>query len=280
MKISYLSLLFFTGTLLFAEVSSIAGFLNDNYTGSTANGVSGNYIGSDDFLTFSLFYRGSFNRYKEYHYYRVVTSRKFDYRYDLLESGASYDFYRDGFTITPLLTFIYKGNLGGETIQNNIHENRDIPVLIQDYTDNDLALGLGLTTAYNLENLLLQSDELTGRWDLSVPFGIKPISTTLLMDYLMNFPLVSLNLSTGYKLYINEVEEYSDMVRSGFVLGGQLILQTKGNLSINAGAAMFPVKNLEVDPVYYQKTYDYSPQFWITFGLNGVIHNVMDVINL
>lgn len=60
--------------LLYADISFVTGFLNDNYTGSTRNGESGKYIRADDFLTFSLFTQVKNDRLGLALYYQVVTS--------------------------------------------------------------------------------------------------------------------------------------------------------------------------------------------------------------
>lgn len=280
MRKIYIFLLILTGFILSAEVSVVSGFLNDNYTGSTENGINGDYIGADDFLTFTLFVQGSYKRMKEYHYYRVVTSRKYDYRYDLLENGYSYDLYIDEYTFSPTISLLYKGDLGGEGVQNGFHDLRDIPPLVQNYLEEELALALGLKGYYSLEGLLTKSDELNGVLNLSLPWSIKPVSAMLTLDYIIKFPLISINAAVSYKQYINEVEHYSDFVRSGFIYGSQLVLETVKDISINAGFCFFPVQNLNNDPVYEAKSFNYSPQFWVTFGLNGAIHRVMDIVNL
>lgn len=280
MRKVYIFLLILTGITLSADISIVSGFLNDNYTGSTENGVNGDYIGADDFLTFSLFVQGSYDRFKEYHYYRVITSRKYNYRYDLLENSYSYDFYIDEYTFSPTLSILYKGDLGGEGVQNGFHDIRDIPPLVQDYTDEELAFAFGLKGYYSLSDLLLKGDELNGVLNISVPWSIKPSSGMLTLDYIFNVSMLSINAAVTYKQYINDVDHYSEFVRSGFIYGSQLVLETVKGITINAGCCFFPVKNLDNDPEYDDKTFTYSPQFWVTFGLNGAIHRVMDIVNL
>ncbi len=87
-----------------------------------------------------------------------------------------------------------------------------------------------------------------------------------------------MNVVAGYKQYITEVKEYSDFVRSGATFGGQVIVPIYKDFSINAGTFFFPTQNLDHDPLYSHKDFEYSPQFWVTFGLNGKNFGVLDVV--
>lgn len=259
-------------SLLFSEVSVVSGFLNDNYTGSTENGENGDYIGADDFLTYSMFVKSTMDNLSISEYYQLVTSRKYEYRYDLLETDVEYLFEVGGFILKPQLMFIFKGDYYGEEIQNAIHEYRDLPLVYLDYTDSDFALGIGGIFEYELNPFIF-------RLDLELPYDIKPISTTLSIDGYYNFKYVDIDILAGYKQYLNSVDEYSDFVESGFIGGVQAVIKPYKSYTISAGCFFFPADNLENDDAYEDIDHSYSPQFWISVGLNGGLYNILDIVN-
>lgn len=276
----FLSIIFFTiSGFLFGELSFISGFLNDNYTGSTENGVSGRYIGADDFLTFSLFANSKKDRLGISEYYQVITSRAYGYRYDLLQTSVSYDFNLLDYNFSPYLSLLYKNDLGGEAIQNSIHDFRNLPPLVQTYSEAEIGLGIGVRAEYIYESILYREDKLKGLLHIDIPFVVKPLSSTLALEYFIDLNLVSFDIVGGYKQYITDVSGYSDFVRSGFIYGGQAIVHIYKGLTINAGAFFFPTRNLANDPTYITINHDYSPQFWVTLGFNGDNYGILDIIN-
>ncbi|MBN2618016.1 MAG: hypothetical protein JXR64_06855, partial [Spirochaetales bacterium] len=250
-----------------------SGFLNDNYTGSTENGERGRYIGADDFLTFSLFVKSKSDNLGIAQYYQVVTSRKFHYRYDLITTNITYEKSINDFIFIPSIELLYKSSLGGEYIQNLIHDFKDLPLLVEDYTSSELGAGFGGTGYIDLG---------ISRAIMSIylPTSIKPASGLLCGELYLKNNFIGLNLVGGYKQYFSKVDEYSDFVRSGFLFGGQTMLNIMGHFTINAGAFFFPVKNIENDPSYYNKNHDYSPQFWVSLGLNGMDFRILDIVNI
>ncbi len=279
MKKVYFTLFLLISSLLLADISFISGFLNDNYTGSIENGVSGDYIGADDFLTFTLFAKSKSDNLGISEYYHVITSRKYGYRYDLLDSNISYDFKLYDYYFSPSISFLYKSDLGGQYIQNGIHDFRDLPDLVQNYANTESAVAIGLKSNFVIKSLLLEQDSFKGMLNFEIPSSVKPVSASLVIEYQLDFKYLDFDIVGGYKQYITEVDQYSDFIRSGPIFGGQGVVTVLDIFTINAGAFFFPTRNLDNDPYYFSKSHDYSPQFWITFGLNGSSYGVMDIVN-
>lgn len=278
MRFLVVTFLIVVSGLLYADVSFVAGFLNDNYTGSTYNGESGKYIGADDFLTFSLFTQVKNGRLGISQYYQVVTSRKHDYRYDLFSATVSYDFKYYQYAVVPSVSFLHKGSFGGEGIQNAIHTFKGLPVLVQDYSDEQLSPALGLDFFYTISPQLIRSDRLNGVFTFEAPYKIKPFASSVNLEYIVNFYLVQVDLSVGYKQYLTRVREYSEFVRSGLTFGAQTSISVFRRLTLNTGCFFFPVKNIENDPAYFDKSFSYSPQFWVTLGLKGKDFGILDIV--
>ena len=272
MKNLYIMLIFTLSGFLFGETSFISGFLNDNYTGTAENGINGNYIGADDFLTLTLFVKSIKDNLSISEYYQVVTSRKFGYRYDLFETRVEYLLEYEYFDFSPKVSIIFKGDYSGEYIQNSIHTSKDLPTLELDYTEPSSSLSTGGILTYNYDPFKI-------RLDLELPLSIKPVYVMGSTNYRFSTEFVDIDIVGGYKQYINSVDEYSELVRSGFLGGAEIILKPYKSFTINAGALFFPAKNLENDEVYADIDHSYSPQFWVTFGLNGDTFDILDIVD-
>ena len=269
----------FISVSLYGNTSFISGFLNDNYTGTIENGISGKYIGADDFLTFSLFTVIRRDNFKISVHDQIITSRKYDYRFDLFSSNLYYSFKRNSLILTPYFGIIYRGNLGGEVFQNIFHNMRDLPPLYLEYTDPVISPVTGIEINLNKKNILLNKDKINFSLSIDIPFGIKPMSETLYGAYVLNYPIISFEFLAGHKYYFTDISQYSDFVRTGGIFGAMAVIKIFDKLSINSGCFFFPSKNLENDPLYMDIDHSYSPQFWIGFGLNGDDFSILDIIN-
>ena len=268
----------FISVSLYGDISIISGVVNDNYTGSIDNGVSGRYIGADDFLTFSMFTIIKKDYLKIYLHDQIVTSRKLNYRYDLFHFGANYFFEKNGLSIAPHIGIIYKGNMGGENFQNNFHSLRDLPPLYLEYTNSELRPVTGLDLNISKKNILLYKDKITCTINIDIPFGIKPISEIFYGTYVINSNFINFEFLAGHKFYFNNIDQYSDFVRSGGVFGVMAVIKLWKDISINQGFLFFPSENLENDPVYMDIDHSYSPQFWIGVGFKSDVFSILDMI--
>ncbi len=256
----------------YSENSVITGFLNDNYTGSIENGVKGNYIGADDFLTFTLFVKSSLNSFKISEYYHVVTSREYGYRYDILDTKGSYRFEIENFYLEPRISLLFKGNLGGEVVQNNFHSFRNLDHLVLPYKNSETGVELDFEGGLNI-------DPFTLSMEFKLPSAIKPVSAAINLNFWLDLNYAILDFTAGYKQYLTEIPEYSEFLRSGVVSGGQIILLFPYNITINMGFFIFPARNLNNDPGYLYKERWFSPQFWVAFGVNGEKYRANSVVN-
>ncbi|OQY37001.1 MAG: hypothetical protein B6229_09005 [Spirochaetaceae bacterium 4572_7] len=270
--------MFLCSFLVYSKSSVIAGFFNDNYTGSLDNGVNGRYIGADDFLTFALFVKGEINSLEFSLTHQLVTSRKYYYRYDLINTSLGYNLNFSDLEIQPYLGFILKGEYGGDYIQNSIHDFRGIPSVSLDYKEFQERPIIGVTLKYLGPLLLDPNNEVSTLFNLDVPTGIKPINSSLFANYLIHFNNVSFEFLGGYRYFLNTIKDYSDFVRSGVIVGGQVKFIANNYFTINAGCYLFPTSNLENDPEYAVKNFPYSPQFWVSFGIGGFDLSIADII--
>lgn len=277
MKIKIIVFLFISVSL-YGDISIITGYLNDNYTGTIENGISGRYLGADDFLTFSMFTVIKKDYLKISLHEQVITSRKYKYRYDLFHSTVYYSFEKKCLTLIPYLGIIYKGNLGGEKFQNTYHKLRDLPPLYLEYTDAELKPVTGIEVNIYKENMLFYDDRIDCSLNIDIPFGVKPISETLYGTYEINSSFVTLEFLAGHRFFLNSISQYSDFVGSGGVIGTMMVFKLWHDVFINAGLFFFPTKNLENDPLYMDIDHSYSPQIWIGFGLNGDDFSIMDIV--
>lgn len=251
-------------------VTHLSGFLNDNYTGSEENGRNGNYIGADDFLTFSLFNLISVDNHTLLTKWQVVTSRKYQYRYDLIKFFWNYELSISENRITPGIGFIYKGDLGGEEFQNDFHYIRGIPPLTLEYQEKSLAVNFSL----NWERRVI--GPLNTYLNLNLPTSIEPVTSTFALFARKELNWIFLEGFLGYKHYLNRIPYYSDFVRSGPVGGAQIKVRVY-LVDITFGGYFFPVKNLDVDTLYKSKDIDFSPQFFVGIG-NRNAYSIVDIL--
>lgn len=272
-------LLFILCTLpLSAEYPWVTGFINDNYTGDPQNGIDGRYFGADDFLTLTLLSRMKADDYSFGLNYQVVTSRKFAYRFDLLNVFGSKTLNFSSFNLSPYGGIYIKNNLQGSTIQNGIHRFKEIPEVHLKYSEPALAPSAGVIIDKTWKELLLDRDSLRVSGDLEIPLGIKPVSFQGGVDYSYHLSQLILSLNGGYKFYFNSVEEYTHLVRNGFTGGIRLTASLFHNMTIDAGCFFFPVQNTENDPLYFTRNRTYTPQIYVLMGFMGDHFSLREII--
>jgi hypothetical protein len=253
------------------------GFINDNYTGSTSNGVAGRYFGADDFLTFSLLALGRLDRLDLELRYQILTSRLFSWRYDLIRGGVSYRFERGHWTATPRLALLLKGNWGGESLQNGYHRFTGVPELHLPYTEGAVAPVLGGRLEYRA--LLARQPALSWRVgaECELPTAIKPIWVSAGLGGQAAGRHLLLELDGGWRQYLNQSEHYSELVRSGWFGGFRVTVRFRA-AAAGGGISLFPARNLENDPLYADKNWNYSPQLWMDFGPRADAFSLRDIV--
>lgn len=264
-----------------SDLSAYLGVINDNYTGTIERGEKGLYVGPDDFLTVSILLRVHWTDWRWAITYNNFTSRKFLYRYDLIFAGVSKSLDLSGFRIRPELGVVWKGDCGGDELQNGYHRRNGFPELILPYCEGGTGAYLSVVASHEMSRKMLLDGRLTPGIELRlisdhVPSRVNPMlsyQTDLWQDRIRFEALV------GGRFYLNEVPEYSRLVRSGPFFGIDLKGRVYRDLFFNYGMTFFPAKNLENDPIYKDKPHHYVPQITIVFGWNdtrGGMYNYLD----
>jgi len=253
------------------------GFMNDNYTGSTENGVEGRYIGADDFITTNLYALSRFNEYDFDLRYMILTSRVYEWRYDLIHLGASRHF-----EIGPLATtfeagILAKGNYGGDQVQNNFHKMRDIKGLDLPYLGKEIAPEFGVRLGYEKNIHRLRGLSLNANLYFDAPLAIKPISLTPELGAQIERKWFVIELMAGWRQYVNEVEHYSEMTQSGFCGGIRMSLKLNG-VSSSGGIGFISTRNLGNDPQYKDKDFSHNSQITFSGGINAEVFKFRDLI--
>ncbi|MBF0429917.1 MAG: hypothetical protein HQK83_01455 [Fibrobacteria bacterium] len=270
------SLLFLCPLADSADVNYAFGFLNDNYTNTIENGRTGRYIGADDFLTFSLFSSLQFNDYQGYLFYNIVTSRKNNFRYDLLTLDVNRRVRYRGVDFFPGIEIVVKENLAGEVIQNQFHDLISLPKVWCDYDGPAFGAGVLFDARYLLNTPFFSFDTLSFFLESRFPSGVLPIKSGMNTGYSLSWNRVSIEWIGGFRWYPGEVEHYSELIRTGVFGAMGIRIRFYRKLFLQAGIALFPVRNLETDPLYKPKNFNYSPQ--ISWSLSNSVHSLRKII--
>ena len=253
------------------------GYINDNWTGAVENGIAGRYMGPDDFLTFGLFALARLERFDLDLRYQIVTSRKLGWRYDLLHSGLGWRIQRGHWEAVPRLGVLLRGNWGGESVQNAFHRWKSLPEVDLPYTEGGFAPTLGGRLDYRA--LLAARPALSWRAgvECELPLGIKPLSLSASLGGQAACRCALLELDGGWRQYLNEVENYSELVRSGWFGGFRVTFRFRGAAG-GGGISWFRARNLENDPLFAEKDWNWSPQIWMGGGLRADAFSLRDVV--
>ena len=239
--------------------------VNDNYTGSVKSGKKGLYIGPDDFLTFSLMMGIRWKQSRFDLSEHVITSRKFGYRYDLIRLGYFRKFQDLSFNLEPGMEVWARGRFGGKEIQNSFHDFQNLPLVGLDYIDSKAMVTLVLngSHALHLPQFLKQYARIGFETRLSP--GVVPTRLGGYLSDVIMWRRLSLEMLLGARFYPNQVEYYSELIRSGPYGGVRMAINLPFDLEFGLGMIGFAAKNLINDPLYKNKPHRYSPQIYTTF---------------
>jgi len=246
-------------------------YINDNYSATWLKGKSGNYIGADDFLTTSFLLRTGRDGWQATLLYNAVTARRFNYRYDLLTLAFSKKYHWRGFSLTPQAGLIYKGSLSGENIQNGWHKMRGIARVHIPYSgEHGGALLAGATISKEYPALFSLRD--AGLLALEARFAgaYVPSRVSPMMQYRVAFfdRLLTLELTGGWRFYLNSVREYSDFTRSGYLAAFNLRWRAWRALDVDFGMSFTTGRNMLEADHFGGGSHDVLPQIWLAFGWN------------
>lgn len=285
-RIIFISL--FSLSALFAQISETTNnretpawsfaYINDNYSATWLNGKSENYIGADDFLTTSFLLRLYQDNRKLSLTYNTITSRYFNYRFDLITAGLSQDFNPGWLTIGVL----YKGNLAGEDIQNTWHRMRAIQKVHLPYSgDTGFAAMAAAHFSGALETAIVNNDLLTPFLDISLFSDFKPswISPGITYKAELYQNILSIEFLTAGRYYVSRIPEYSQLTRSGLLAAINFKIRAFHLYYMDLGLSLSPAKNMREDPVFGNDRFNYLPQMWVVFSWNTPWQSLIDFID-
>ncbi|MBC8376802.1 MAG: hypothetical protein H8E26_12215 [FCB group bacterium] len=265
------------------EVRDLKVFLaviNDNNTGNVERGKKGLYIGPDDFLTVSVFFRLHMDAWRLALTYNNVTSRKEEYRYDLIFGGLSKRYEKNGIEVKPELGLVWKGNCGGDEIQNGFHRMKDLPELFVPYCDGGLAAFAAAMVSRPIKLSRPCQGILTSSMEIRLISDLVPSRLSPMLGYQAEvWPgRLQVEMLAGARLYFNEIDEYSHMVRSGTFAAVNAKIRVYQNFYFDTGIAMFPAQNLENDPIYKDLDHSYIPQITMVFSWNSAWYGLYNYL--
>lgn len=238
------------------------GFINDNYTGDMEQGIKGRYFGPDDFLTFSVFTQVSNANWEYSLCYNMVTSRKLQFRSDLLTGTLIRSFRKRAITLKPGAGIVLRDNLGGDELQNWFHGLTNVPELTLPFLDRDMGLILSGVMEAGVFPDLIPFGQLYSLSEIKLASSVVPSRLTQVLVYRSD-PLwqrFRLELRGGARYYLNEVSGYSEMLRPGVMGGVHVEGRILQELHFRFGVTLFPGENLATDPLYEPQEFGYSPQ--------------------
>ncbi len=261
-------------------------FVNDNITTTKKAGEKGNYIGADDFLTFSLLQRAYYKSYKLSLSWSIVTSRQELYRYDLLtttvaKKGAIQNFFGTTIDFVGEVGLILRGDYGGEAIQNSWHGMTGNPKVDLSYTSQAAAFIGSASAEKRWQNRLLTSDIITLMSEIKLPSAIIPSRVALYGSYLL--PLFEtkwkIELLGGHRQYLNKQANYSPFVQNGYLFGFNNQIQLYKKLSLQTGVSVTPARNIITDVAYKQRDFSQFYQIWGGLSWNISHKNMVEFLN-
>ncbi len=243
-------------------------YLNDNYIATWWPDYNDQYFGADDFLTVSFLSRLYWNDWKLSVNYSAVTLRKFNLRYDLLSSTLTKKISYSNYNIYGGVGIIYKGNLGGQDIQNGVHKLGNVKLVEMPYSTQS---GLAYIIQFMAETIstahLIEKDRFLPFIEIRILNKYIPSRYTAGIRYQWLFyKLFQIELLTAYRGYLNSEKEFSSMVRPGFMHAIDLKINFYRNYFIDVGFSVVPTKNILSDTIYSPYKNDFLPQAWISFS--------------
>ena len=264
-----------------ANTSLFFAIINDNNTGNVERGKDGLYLGPDDFITVSALLRLHIQDWRGAITTNVITSRKFEYRYDLIYATISKPFLVNQLKLQPELGLVWKGNCGGEYIQNRFHRMKDLPELFVPYCEGGIGLLFGTLGSWQIQTNYPKAGIITGAVEMRLITDYVPSRISPMLGYQTELWIdrMQLEVLVGARFYLNEVKDYSDLIRSGMFFGVDLKTRVYQEIYFDLGLSLFPAQNLENDPLYMDKDHRYVPQIAMVFSWNSSWYGLYNLID-
>ncbi|NQU27000.1 MAG: hypothetical protein HQ528_01785 [Candidatus Marinimicrobia bacterium] len=244
--------------------------INDNYTGSVERGQQGYYIGPDDFITAAFLLRFYWRNWRIAITENVLTSRHFNYRYDLLFAALAREYRWGELILLPEVGLVTKGRYRGADIQNWFHQLRAIPDVSIPYSSGGIGGFLALTVEGELFQQVGSTSYFYAALELRLvtdyaPSRIVPVMGCQTEIWRNRIQFESL---LGWRYLLNEIDQYSELVESGILGAVSVKVRLYKKIYFDFGLSVYPARNLENDPLYANKAHNYIPQIWSVFSWN------------
>jgi len=242
--------------------------VNDNYKATFLPGEDGNYFGADDFLTYSLLARYKKARSSYAFSFSSITSNYFSYRFDIISLSFSETFHFKSFKIQPTYGLSFKGDFGGQAIQNKYHSLAKLGKIKLPYSkDKKLALYTSIEILKSHAKNIFQHDKIKYSVRLQLATGITPSRINPYFSYSWQTELSAFMVEAlvGYHYEFNEVKEYSNLSDEGFIGGLSFNFKIFETLSFDLGFITTPSKNIVHYDTLKKYKHSYLPQAWIGF---------------
>jgi hypothetical protein len=139
------------------------------------------------------------------------------------------------------------------------------------YLSDGLGLVGSVVGSWETEVKSIKNGLFTSTLEVHLASDLIPSRVTPMLGYQTGFwnDKVQLELLAGARFYLNQIDNYSQFVRSGPIWGGNLKTRIYKDLYFDIGVALFSVQNLENDPAYADREFNYIPQIVSTISLNS-----------
>jgi len=272
--IGIISLLYATASLQAEDASLTSwrvtlGVLNDNIPIPYSWAIEGWSLGPDDQYTFQCVAHARYGNWGLDLDDTSVTSRLYDYRFDVLRILASYDFSIGGCDIRPQAGIAIKGNCGGELLQNLWHRYVVIyPDVGIPYLDPAAALFLGMDFSFPIIGFPSIGLALDGFADLDAYTGAGATTLTTGLELSLRGRRVELELVAGADCHTLLPDDLEPLMGDGFSAACLFTFKPCTWINMSLGVGVYPVGDVTDDVAFKPKDYPVTAQtfYLVTFG--------------
>jgi hypothetical protein len=209
----------------------------------------------------------------------VVTSRLFDYRFDILRVAASRAFAFPGGELRPSLGFALGGNYLGAAMQNAWHRYVVIyPELDIPYIDLGAALFLGLDCSYGILSLPSIGFALEGYADIELYTDVG--ASALIAGYEISFRGTTFEADAiaGLDCHAFLPDELEPLMANGLSAACLLTWKPSRKFNMSLGIGVFPVGQVTDDSAFLPKEYPATAQLFYLFTLGGEAPRIREFV--
>jgi hypothetical protein len=244
------------------------GQLNDNIPIPYSWAIPGWSIGPDDQYTCQSVLHARYGAWGFDVDDTVVTSRLYDYRFDILRVAASCAFSFPGGALRPSLGFALGGNYSGAAMQNAWHRYVVIyPELDIPYIDLGAALYLGLDADYAILSLPSVGLALGGYADIELYTGVGASSLTSGFELTFEGTRFEADAIAGVDCHAFLPDALAPLLENGLAAAGLFTWKPSRIFNMSLGIGVFPVGDVTDDPAFLPREYPVTAQIFYLFTL-------------